>query len=294
MLKNMLPSYLTTTKGISITKRTLRAYPEHSHDFFEIEYILSGSGTLILNDIKYVFSKNTLMFFTPTDFERLESDGDITLLNITFNTEWIPDAIINDLTMPAVMHNYFFPYAERILHEYNHSEKHNRTIIDNLLSLLLVDISREIRKKEIEQSSAYPKNVRAALRYIQLHFRENITLADVSEHVFIAPSYLSSILKKHTGKTFSEYLVKQRLMYARRLLCHTSETITDIVFASGFSSYSHFSRCFKGKYGITPKQMRIECNSSKTAFDMPIDYYFENTEATGKLKKGCRQNKNIK
>ena len=52
MLKNMLPSYLTTTKGISITKRTLRAYPEHSHDFFEIEYILSGSGTLILNDIK--------------------------------------------------------------------------------------------------------------------------------------------------------------------------------------------------------------------------------------------------
>lgn len=275
-MNNTLPSYLTTSKGISIVKRSIQGWPEHSHDFYEIEYILSGSGTLILNDNRYRFSENTLMFFTPLDFEKLESKSDITLLNISFNTEWIPDSIINYLTMPAVMHNYYFPYVERLTEEYNNSEKYNNTVIDNLLSVLLVDISRGIRKKEIEQGKRHSKNVRAALRYIQLHFRENITLDDVSKHVYTASTYLSSIFKKHTGKTFSEYLVEQRLMYARRLLCHTNHSITDIGFESGFSTYSHFSRCFKKKYGITPKQMRSEYKSFETTFDTPMDYFLEN------------------
>ena len=277
-MKNTLPSYLTTAKGITIMKRIQRDFPEHSHDFYEIEYILSGSGTLVLNDNRYRFSANTLMFFTPQDFEELEMDDEVTLLNIGFNTEWIPDEIINDLTMPAVMNNYYFPYAERLAEEYNNSENHNSTVIDNLLSVMLVDISRAIRKKEIELGNRYPKNVRAALRYIQLHFKENITLADVSEHIFLASSYLSSIFKKHTGKTFSAHLMEQRLMYAQRLLCHTNDAITDICFSSGFSSYSQFSRCFKEKYGVTPKQMRAERITSKTTFETPIDYFFDNTE----------------
>ena len=60
---------------------------------------------------------------------------------------------------------------------------------------------------------------------------------------------------------FSEYVSKMRLNYAAVLLAETNESVTDICFASGYGNLSHFLRCFKKEYGVSPKKYRANAKN---------------------------------
>ena len=98
--------------------------------------------------------------------------------------------------------------------------------------------------------------VEHARDYIRTHFRENISLDDVSSAVSLNKSYLTRIFKKETGTTPWDYLVSLRLRHAMHLLTETRDSVEEIGAACGFNSTSHFIRSFKGETHLTPKQFR--------------------------------------
>ncbi len=64
-----------------------------------------------------------------------------------------------------------------------------------------------------------------------------------------------------SGTTFSEFVLEQRLLMARRLLLHESaryRKVSDIALSVGFNDLSHFNRSFKKRFGVTPSDVRIE------------------------------------
>lgn len=275
-MKNTLPSFITTKTGIVVTDRVMKEnFPGHSHDFYEIEYIISGKGCISINDVQYPIKENTLFFFTPLDFEKIELDGDVKLLNIAFSPEWINESIANELTSYTVIEDYIFPYAERICDEYRKNKRFNQTIIENMLTIMLVDISRNIREDEIKSGNRYDKNIRKAINYMHLHFKNNIDLNEVAKITYLSPAYFSTTFKKSTNLSFLQYLTDLRLTYAKRLLINTKMSITDICYNSGFSSFSNFSRLFKEKFNTTPRLYRELNSNTSTQFHEPIDYKIE-------------------
>ena len=60
--------------------------------------------------------------------------------------------------------------------------------------------------------------------------------------------------QEETGVGYSEYLNKRKLKYAKQLLKTSSLSVTEICYASGFTSLSNFIRVFKEKTGETPSQ----------------------------------------
>ncbi len=98
-----------------------------------------------------------------------------------------------------------------------------------------------------------------ALSYIKEHFSENISLADVAQSIALSPTYLSASIKKHTGKSFSEWLGETRLENAQRLLRETTLPITEIAFRCGYQSYSYFISQFTKHAGISPRKYRLNC-----------------------------------
>lgn len=268
----VLPSFLTTNKGISISIRDMtKDYPPHSHTFYEIELIISGKGHVILNGQKYEFSDNTLFFFTPLDFEVMELYGEVKLLNIAFSPEWIKDSLTDDLIFPTVIYDYFFPYTQRIHEEYINTYSFNQAAVESMLTIMLVDITRSILETKMQDGERYNANIRRAMQYIQLHFKENITLMDVANYVYLNPSYFSSQFKKVTNMSFLEYLHNLRLTYAKQMLTYTKIPVTDICYNSGFTSFSNFSRSFKQSYDISPREFRKLHANSITSFEKPID-----------------------
>lgn len=85
---------------------------------------------------------------------------------------------------------------------------------------------------------------------------EGLMIANVAEYAQISSSYLSMLIKKETGKTFTEYLTDIRMECAQRLLLKTPWKISDVAQACGFANATYFSTVFRNKFGMSPSVFR--------------------------------------
>ena len=94
------------------------------------------------------------------------------------------------------------------------------------------------------------------MEYIHQGYSRHITLAELSEDLYLSTGYLSRFFTKHFGMSFSQYLMKVRLQHIKDEMLYTDKPITQIAYDCGFSSISLFNRSFKKAYGITPSAYR--------------------------------------
>ena len=98
--------------------------------------------------------------------------------------------------------------------------------------------------------------IKRAIGHIKENYSSEITLASTAEKIHVSASYLSTLFRSETGKTFSQYLTQTRLAASIRMLKSTHLSITDIALACGFSNQSYYIKIFREAYGSTPKQYR--------------------------------------
>jgi len=103
------------------------------------------------------------------------------------------------------------------------------------------------------------------LRYIQEHWQESVSLAEIAEREFLSESYLSRLFRRHLGKTFTEYIVSIRLEHAQRYLEDTRNSVTETAYVCGFKSTNSFIHYFRQHYGTTPGQYRKAKEETGTA-----------------------------
>lgn len=116
------------------------------------------------------------------------------------------------------------------------------------------------------------ERLREAVEYIQEHYRENLTLKDLSEHTYLSASHLSHSFQKQMGISFTGYLVQVRLTHAAALL-QGEASVTDIAYQTGFPNANAFIEAFKQYRGMTPGQYRRELHkpsSEKTEADSEV------------------------
>jgi AraC-like DNA-binding protein len=93
---------------------------------------------------------------------------------------------------------------------------------------------------------------------IQNSARQGLSVGAAAVHLGIAPRYLQRLFESD-GTTFSEFLLGQRLTRAYRILCSSQfscRPISGIAYDVGFGDLSHFNRCFRRQYGMTPSDAR--------------------------------------
>lgn len=94
------------------------------------------------------------------------------------------------------------------------------------------------------------------LKFMEDNYYKHLMLSDVAEAVYISRWYLSKLLKKHTGRSFSETLNLIRVANAKRLLKNPALRICDISEMCGFSDSAHFSKIFKKYVGVSASRYR--------------------------------------
>ena len=92
--------------------------------------------------------------------------------------------------------------------------------------------------------------------YLQLHFREGLSLTILADIFEITPSYLSTIFHKEIGEPYSKYLLRMRMETAKALLSNPNSKVQDVALDVGFSSSKHFGSVFKAYYGISPGEFK--------------------------------------
>lgn len=93
-------------------------------------------------------------------------------------------------------------------------------------------------------------------RYIDNHFKENLTLDQLARLAHVNKYYLSHSFRREFGTSPISYLISRRIEESRFLLRETDHTLSLIAEILGFSSLSYFSQCFRRVEGISPTEYR--------------------------------------
>lgn len=98
--------------------------------------------------------------------------------------------------------------------------------------------------------------IQKSIEYMQEHFRESLTLTDISRTIGLSVSYFSYLFKQETGKNYIEYLNEIRLLATMKDLMNTDEKVVVVAQKNGFQNLEYFSRYFKKQTGESPVRWR--------------------------------------
>ena len=98
--------------------------------------------------------------------------------------------------------------------------------------------------------------IQKSIEYMQEHFRDSLTLTDISRTIGLSVSYISYLFKQETGKNYIEYLNEIRLLATMKDLMNTDEKVVVVAQKNGFQNLEYFSRYFKKQTGESPARWR--------------------------------------
>lgn len=278
MTSRMHPERLSSDRFMRSTE-AIRAFRHHLvepvgvhwHEFYELNYTISGHGTHIVNGGHRALSPGSVFLLTPADFHEVRPADDQHLhgFNVIFDKQLLK------LPVQALLFEHASadrtPWAVDELHEcaedfsrlWREAEEGrvgHGLIMESALQCILVTLARrwsaerrdspECRQREREPG------IRQALLYIDHHFREPLSLAEAAQQAHLSPNYFSERFHQTAGQSFQRYLQTRRLRFAHSLLAATSLPITEVCHASGFNNLSHFGRVFRRHFGQSPSAWR--------------------------------------
>lgn len=131
---------------------------------------------------------------------------------------------------------------------------HTELVAKSLLALILAEVTRSMPPAA---STGAPVGLASdALRFIERHCLGPLSLRDVAASVGRSPSHVSTVVRRTTGRSVTEWIISGRLAEARRRLVHTDEMVDVIAERVGYADPTHFIRMFRRAHGCTPASWR--------------------------------------
>jgi transcriptional regulator GlxA family with amidase domain len=107
--------------------------------------------------------------------------------------------------------------------------------------------------------------VTAAISIMHRQLVGGVSILRLSRSVNLSSSRLRQLFKEDTGRSPMQYLQDLRMRNAENMLRSTFLSVKEIGFLSGWTDLSHFVRCFKKQYGVTPSEFRVRTPLSATS-----------------------------
>jgi AraC-like DNA-binding protein len=133
----------------------------------------------------------------------------------------------------------------------------SKEVIDSYMVILFTELLRLINKAENLEYFEAKTDLQLfnILEYIEANFM-TCTLADIAHNFGYNMNYLSTLLKRKTGKSFKELKLIQQLTLASFLLINSDKTVHEIADEAGFSNHGFFFNKFQDYFSVSPKLYR--------------------------------------
>jgi AraC family transcriptional regulator len=155
--------------------------------------------------------------------------------------------------------------AEQILKELAAETSTGRLLIETLGSALSAHLVHNYsaataspKRLNGDHKPLDSKRLARVTEFINECVDRDFTVADLASVACMSPAHFSRSFKAATGTAPHEYVSRQRLDLAKRLLVTSDRLLVDIAYAAGFSSQANFNRAFRKAVGTTPSLFRAQ------------------------------------
>jgi AraC-like DNA-binding protein/mannose-6-phosphate isomerase-like protein (cupin superfamily) len=255
----------------------------HKHNFFELVYIIEGTGEQCINNNQFSYKAGNMFLITPEDCHSFKIETPTTFFFIRFNdayiksqkqkeqnkdNEWIQriEYILHNAShMPGcILCNTPDKMLINALTQSIHSEVKSRQlyhqeITTQIVNTIITVVARNIALTMPDKiNNSTTTVVMDIINYIQenIYSPERLRADQISEHFGISEGYLGRYFKKHTGENLQQYVLNYKLKLVETRLLHSDLRINEIVTELGFTDESHLNRLFKKYKGINPTAFR--------------------------------------
>ena len=234
----------------------------------------SNDGGLIFTDgITYSSEQNTLSRKASTNEFKNQiinklSSGDSNGVK-SFLELFTSELIAQKLAIDKIKNAFF----ELIVTANNATHEQNKTFtsetFDNAFATMSTindtKLIKEFAQKFLMECTQAVSSVKKAeenpiikkvCAYVDENLSSDISLETAADFVGVSSFYLSKLFKEEKGETFINFISDKRLEKSRQLLSETSLSIKEITAEVGYNDQNYFSRIFKTKYGLSPKEYR--------------------------------------
>ncbi|WDL97677.1 helix-turn-helix domain-containing protein [Alicyclobacillus sp. ALC3] len=233
----------------------------HSHDYYQIYYVISGEGDFIIGKDHMTLTKGEYIFTKPDDIHGISTtrdvDGDslrmLEVKYVVFDTELQEN--LNQIPLVCQgsddieqMLDLVFTEAIETLPWYLEVATH--TFIAALYHMI------RYQKIELATNKRTSEIVDTIRQNIQDSYKDDVTLDQLSEIAGRSKNWICRTFKQTTGMTINLYLNKVRIDKAAELLVNTNWGISKISQAVGYNNISHFINSFKKIVGTSPGNFR--------------------------------------
>ena len=257
--------------------RYTRPY-RHMHNYVEIDYVAEGScrfhfegatqalaaGDLCvvaprsLHDIEIVDESTVYCImlrrstFESTFFSLLSHDD---VLSLFFRTVLREDAGPNYLRFHAGDMESMRFSVQNAMAECHKADEFSNSCCIAWVNILLACLLRSHSGAPVLHDERMKADFSMILREIQREYR-SLTLSELAERFHYSKPHLCTLIRQNTGLSFTALVKRIRMGKAVEYLLSSDAPVGEIAERVGYHSADHFSRVFRGSYGVSPQEYR--------------------------------------
>jgi len=235
----------------------------HTHNHLELFYIVGGKGQFLIQDQLYPVNPNNLVVINPNVTHTEVSLNAQPLEYIVLGIEGIELATNESSNGQFNILDHFESVEissclRNILREMEQKNTGYEDVCQAYMEILIIRLMRNIALAVPTESQVVSGNRQCASvkRYIDLHFKEALTLEQLAEDAHMNKYYLSHAFKREYGISPINYMITKRIEESKYLLAETDLSMSQIAQLLGFSSLSYFSQVFRRTQATTPMEYR--------------------------------------
>ncbi len=248
-------------------------FPLHWHDELELLYPLNGEISLRLAGEDHLIPERALAAIDPCQVHSTFCRNRASMfLNVHLSKRllenYLPDISMRrihclpDCTEEPLLPEYreLCGFAEKLVLLYMKDTPIFMMEAEGIVLQLLAHLFRKFSVNTANLSAPVDimtmERIRTVISYTKEHFREAISLGDVSGQLGLGKESFCRFIKKNMGMSYLNYLSEVRLSHVYKDLQDSDAPVGEIMAANGFTNQKLFNRAFKKLYGQTPSSVR--------------------------------------
>ncbi|MDF2904890.1 MAG: hypothetical protein K0R34_211 [Herbinix sp.] len=255
-------------------------FPEHKHNYVEVIYMCQGHTVHIVNGEEVELHAGELLFLSQNatqeilpaqlediavNFIILPEFFDRTLQMIGEEDNQLRNFVIGCLKNEDNQIGYLHFRISDVLPIQNlienliwtvlYEQQNNRSINQITMGLLFLQLMNHTDMLSVGRNQYEEELTIQILRFIEENYKDGL-LTELAESLHCDLYWISRIVKRLTGKTYTELLQFKRLNQAAYLLTTTKLTVAEVSYAVGYDNVSYFHRIFYKRFHASPKEYR--------------------------------------
>lgn len=251
----------------------LKEVEVHHHDFYEVNFLVSGDVTYVIESRVYHVKPGQMLIINPQELHQVYIQPDAAPYERYML--WIAPSLLQglsspqtdlcrcfDMTRPHYGNLLHLPSEQRriipaifesLLEEQAKATYGSDLLQRNLLTELMIHVNRLADLPNANADNPETNTVVArVIAYINENYQEPLSLDLLAERFFVSKYHLSHEFTKQMGTGIYQYIQKKRLLIARQLMLEGQKP-TEVYAPCGFGDYAAFFRAFKKVYGMSPR-----------------------------------------